>query len=486
MEFVSKFLTEKDKEKISLAVQLHTPLEIMSYTLPREKERYIQEILMYFLLQCHQEHMTDNLVFCLSELLTNAKKANTKRVYFKEKNLDINNEMDYHQGMVTCKEETLSNIEHYLTLQKEAGLYIKLILQLNDDGITIEIRNNAVITKFEKKRILEKLRVAEKYEEPHQVVSLMVDQTEGAGLGIIIIVLMLRKIGLSRDNYKVFTNDTETVTQMILPLHQEIDKQMISLYEEFVDNLNEIPVFEDKLNEFTGLVPKADDTALIDFISKDVSFAAILLKEACSKGHSCSKITNAFEVLGRDAVTALYTKDNPAIRLIKKEEDVRNLWNHEKDVAFFAYNLAKNAADFHFDLEEVYVGALLHDIECLLLEVATPEQKETVQKLAGSLDEKGVLYQLFMKDFGHSHGCYKIAQKWGLPETIAQVVRFHNNPSYAPEEIKPVVFAVYLADLLQYYEQGKAEYYQINTEALEFFGIHTKGQLDFMLKQLRA
>ena len=224
MEFVSKFLTEKDKEKISLAVQLHTPLEIMSYTLPREKERYIQEILMYFLLQCHQEHMTDNLVFCLSELLTNAKKANTKRVYFKEKNLDINNEMDYHQGMVSCKEDTLSNIEHYLEMQKEAGLYIKLILQLNDDGIRIEIRNNSLVTKFEKKRILEKLRVAEKYEEPHQVVSLMVDQTEGAGLGIIIIVLMLRKIGLSRNNYKVFTNETETITQMLLPLNKEVDR----------------------------------------------------------------------------------------------------------------------------------------------------------------------------------------------------------------------------------------------------------------------
>ena len=218
MEFVSKFLTEKDKEKISLAVQLHTPLEIMSYTLPREKERYIQEILMYFLLQCHQEHMTDNLVFCLSELLTNAKKANTKRVYFKEKNLDINNEMDYHQGMVTCKEETLSNIEHYLILQKEAGLYIKLILQLNDDGITIEIRNNAVITKFEKKRILEKLRVAEKYEEPHQVVSLMVDQTEGAGLGIIMIKKILSQVSSAKDCFKIKATDTETITELkIIP-----------------------------------------------------------------------------------------------------------------------------------------------------------------------------------------------------------------------------------------------------------------------------
>ena len=484
MEFASKFLTEQDKEKISLAVQLHTPLEIMTYTLPREKERYIQEILSYFLIQCHQEHMTDNLVFCLSELLTNAKKANTKRVYFKEQNLDINNEMDYHQGMVSCKEDTLSNIEHYLELQKKEGLYIKLILQLNDEGITIEIRNNALLTKFEKKRILEKLRVAQKYEEPHQVVSLMVDQTEGAGLGIIIIVLMLRKIGLSRDNYKVFTNDKETVTQMILPLNKEIDKQMESLYEEFVDNLDAIPVFEDSLKAFSDAAAHSDDNELIDLISKDVSLAALLLKEVASKGHSCAKITSAFEVLGRDEVIALFAKDNPAIRVIKKEQDVRNLWKHETEVAFFAYNFAKNLPEFKFDLEEVYVSALMHDIECLLLEVATPEQKEAVQKLASSLDEKGILYDLFLKDFGHSSGCYKVAQRWGLPETIAQVVRYHNNPSYAPEGIKPVVYAVYLADILQYYEKGQAEFYQISTDALEYFQIHTKGQLDFLLKSL--
>ena len=484
MEFASKFLSEQDKEKISLAVQLHTPLEIMSYTLPREKERYIQEVLMYFLMQCHQEHMTDNLVFCLSELLTNSKKANTKRVYFQEQNLDINNEMDYHQGMVTCKEDTLSNIEHYLELQKKAGLYIKLILQLNDEGIKIEIRNNAVITKFEKKRILEKLRVAEKYEEPHQVVSLLVDQTEGAGLGIIIIVLMLRKIGLSRENYKVFTNDTETITQMILPLNKEIDKQMEALYEEFVDNLNTIPVFEETLKEFSDAAAKADDNELINIISKNASLAALLLKDVAAKGHSCAKITSAFKVLGRDGVTALLSKDNPAFRIIKKEQDERGLWKHAADVAFFAYNLANNSPEFKFDLEEVYVGALLHDIECMLLEVATPEQKEAVQKLAASLDEKGALYDLFLKDFGHSSGCYKVAQSWGLPEAIAQVVRYHNNPSYAPEGIKPVVYAVYLADILQYYEQGKAEYYQINTDALDFFQIHTKVQLDFLLKQL--
>lgn len=486
MDFSSKFLTEQDKEKIRLAVQLHTPLEVMSYTLPREKERYIQEILMYFLIQCHQEHMTDNLVFCLSELLTNAKKANTKRIYFKEQKLDINNEMDYHQGMVSFKDDMLANLEHYLLLQKEAGLYIKLILQLYDEGIKIEIRNNSVLTVFEKQRINEKLKIARKYEEPKQVIARVIDQTEGAGLGIIIIVLMLRKIGLPKDSYKVFSTDAETVTQMILPLNAQINKDMDSLYEEFVGSLNTIPVFEEALEDFEKLAAdtQSDDNMLIDFIAKDVSFAAVLLKTAAAKGFECSKITKAYEKLGRSEVQALFTKDNKNIRLIKKEQDVRNFWQHEYDVAFFAYNITKNKPELGLDLEEVYVCGLFHDIECLLLEVATDEQKAVVKNLAASIDSDGKLYDLFINDFGHSRGCFMLAQKWGLPDSISQVIHYHNNPDNAPEEIKNIVNVVYLADILQYYRTGKAEYFQLNQNVLSFFKIESKEQLDIIVDKI--
>ena len=37
---------------------------------------------------------------------------------------------------------------------------------------------------------------------------------------------MLQKIGLSKDNYKVFATETETITQMILPLNEEISKEL--------------------------------------------------------------------------------------------------------------------------------------------------------------------------------------------------------------------------------------------------------------------
>ena len=90
-----------DKEKIQVAVKLHSPIEIVSYVLPRDKELYIQEVLTEFLTECHQEHLAESLRFCITELLVNAKKANTKRVFFKEKNLDITSLEDYETGMKT-------------------------------------------------------------------------------------------------------------------------------------------------------------------------------------------------------------------------------------------------------------------------------------------------------------------------------------------------------------------------------------------------
>ena len=76
-----------DKEKIRVSVGLQLPIEITSYTLPRNTEVYIRNVMEMFLEECHQDHLKEYLNFCLSELLTNAKKANTKRVYFKEKGL---------------------------------------------------------------------------------------------------------------------------------------------------------------------------------------------------------------------------------------------------------------------------------------------------------------------------------------------------------------------------------------------------------------
>ena len=80
-----------DTEKIRLAIRSGVPLSITTYTLPHNMEVYMEEVLTQFLKELGQDQMVAYLVYCQNELITNAKKANTKRVYFKEKGLDITN-----------------------------------------------------------------------------------------------------------------------------------------------------------------------------------------------------------------------------------------------------------------------------------------------------------------------------------------------------------------------------------------------------------
>jgi hypothetical protein len=120
-----------DEEKIKKAVQSGMPLTITTFTLPHEIEVYVEQVLTIFLRQVEQEKLKDYVVYCVQELAVNAKKANTKRVFFSERGLELDNPDDYKLGMTTFKEDTLNNIGHYLQLQKNKGLYIKLIFHVS-------------------------------------------------------------------------------------------------------------------------------------------------------------------------------------------------------------------------------------------------------------------------------------------------------------------------------------------------------------------
>ena len=181
-----------DNSKIKMAIRAGIPLSITTYTLPREMSEYMEKVLSSFLKELGQEHMDTYLKYCLNELVTNAKKANTKRIYFKEKNLDLFDADDYEKGMQTFKEETLNNIRYYLGLQKKSGLYVKLILQTRNNRIKIEVRNNSELTFREYKRMHDKLSRAQQYTSVDQAMTQIVDLSEGAGLGIIIMILMVQ------------------------------------------------------------------------------------------------------------------------------------------------------------------------------------------------------------------------------------------------------------------------------------------------------
>ena len=67
-------------------------------------------------------------------LAGNANRANAKRIYFSEKGLDICRAEDYQKGLETFRSEVFGRIKEFHAKQKEAGLYIKIDFQLNDQA----------------------------------------------------------------------------------------------------------------------------------------------------------------------------------------------------------------------------------------------------------------------------------------------------------------------------------------------------------------
>jgi len=209
-------VTDTEINLIKAAVQKKEPVEISLYSVSRAEEDTINRILLAVLEASDQSHLMSYLSYSTLELMANANKANTKRVYFQEKKLDINNPDDYQNGMLTFSVDTTVNKEHYKELLEAQNMYVNMLFT-SDESITVEVTNKAQLTEVELKRINDKLERAKIYNTMDEALT-DIDKTEGSGLGLIIIVLMLKQLGLGRDNLQFESSNGITSFFITIPM----------------------------------------------------------------------------------------------------------------------------------------------------------------------------------------------------------------------------------------------------------------------------
>lgn len=481
---------EIERNIVRNSIKLQLPIEITSYTLPRNMEAYIQKVLEIFLEECYQDHLTEYLKFCLGELLTNSKKANTKRVYFEDKNLDINNPEDYELGMKTFKEEAFDNINYYLDLQRKAGLYVKLVLQLKADKVIIEIRNNSIITPAERERIQQKLDNVQQYKTMDEVVNKVLDTTEGAGLGIIIIILMLQRVGLSKENYQVFTTDDETVTRIILPGNEKIFAAIDIMSYELIYMRDHIPVLEQHFKEVNDLSSASplDRNALLKAVRGDMNLALLLLKYSSEKDKSCISLYKAMELLSDQELRFVFSESNPTCYVVENTPELEDLFFHAERVAYFAYSLYKNLPPFEskYDADSVYTLGLLNSLGYMFLRTETKEQSDYMQELAEQFEEySDKILDVF--NFGNSNNYLKRAyiKKMNFEEDVSVILSCWNNSDKVREDLVPITDILYVAEMMQYYDEKQVEYYQVDKMILKKFKIGDEKQFKTVLVQMK-
>ncbi len=466
-----------DKNKIRRAIESGLPLMLTTYTLPHEMEMYMNAVLAAFLEEIGKPQLKEYMTYCLSELVGNAKKANTKRIYFKEKSLDVHNRRDYMEGMKTFKQDTLDNIHHYLEEQEKAGLYIRLILQKRNDKVRIEVRNNSALSYFEYVRIHDKMSRAQQYKSIDQALKQLLDDSEGAGLGLVIMILMLKKLGFSEESYQVKSECGETISRLVLPINTEQRESISLISSEFVNLIEDLPQFPENIAEINRLLdnPNSKMSDIAEKISNDVSMTADLLRLVNSASFSrsvrCRSIGDAVKFVGiRGVKNMLYSIGS--IKNLSKDgeketERKKELWTHAYKAAFYAYNIARNIiSDDRECVEDSYVCALLHDMGKIIFETAHPD---LIEKLKTILAHKGISADLFEKliaGVDHAEIGAMIAEKWNFPEQIIGVIRYHHEPGEAPEDIRNLCSVVYIADMIIHYQNEEIDFEDIDFDVL--------------------
>ena len=481
-----------DESKIKKAVQSGIPLTITTFTLPHEIEVYMEQVLTIFLREVNQEKLKDYIVYCVQELAVNAKKANTKRVYFTERGLDINNAEDYKEGMLTFKNDTLNHIDHYLQVQKDTGLYIRLVFQVKKGVINIEIRNNIAITKTELIRIHDKLARSRQYNSLEEALSQVLDDTEGAGLGLVILVLMLKKMGLDEDCFDVTGTETETIARIFIPLEKTRLENLTSLSKTIVDNVNSLPQFPENIVIVQKLIndPKSEMSDIARQISMDPALTADLLKIVNSAQYMLAKkvdnIAEAVKLVGmRGIKNLLYSYGTQKI-LGGDTAEKRLLWEHCYKTAFFAFNLVKNFKKDHNLLDDAYVGGILHDMGKIIFANVHPELLDKIKTFCSDKGMPASTFEDLSAGMNHAEIGSMVAEKWNFPEQLVCAIRYHHDPLAVAPEDQDLVFTVYMANMLCEYEVGDVTYGQFEPEVLDSFGINSQKQIDSLLERFSS
>ncbi|PIQ95451.1 MAG: phosphohydrolase [Nitrospinae bacterium CG11_big_fil_rev_8_21_14_0_20_56_8] len=198
--------------------------------------------------------------------------------------------------------------------------------------------------------------------------------------------------------------------------------------------------------------PESSFSEIAQIISRDVALSARLLKIVNSSFFGFSSrietITHAITIVGlaqlRDLVLA--TTVVSQFRGVPQEVvNMERFWSHSIACGLAAriiaiYRREPNA-------ERYYVKGILHDVGRLILFLNLPDK----MKEAFSLYENdgGLLYEAERKvlGFDHSEVGGALIQTWNLPPTLQETVRYHHNPSKAPQDPTSASI-IHLADII--------------------------------------
>ncbi len=223
---------------------------------------------------------------------------------------------------------------------------------------------------------------------------------------------------------------------------------------EGIDNLPTLPAVMNRLTEALNN-PECCASDVVRVLVNDVSISAQILKTVNSPifstgGPKVDDLQTAIARLGFREVRniALSTSvfqmfDAVESRLFDRQE----FWRHCLSTSLAASEIGK-LAGFALKMDELHLAGLVHDIGKIILDAEFTDLFE--QSLGLALQKDLPLYQAeqVVMEIDHSEVGAILAAGWNLPEVATAAIRYHHEIKGCPDETKPVLHVVSLANYI--------------------------------------
>jgi putative nucleotidyltransferase with HDIG domain len=459
--------------------------------LPHESHALLDRILETYLVELGQERIMEPLSYCLKELIINAQKANIKRVYFEEKGLDILEDHDYDTGMAAFRRESAERLEHWLQLLKEKNLVIGVTFHTTGGNLAIAVRNSAELTPREQSRIYDRIARARAFHSFVEALAQPIDASEGAGLGILILLQFLKRIGLGEEAFLIEALDGGTTASLTIPMNQVQLEKIGVLTQAIVRDVDSLPHFPETILELIRLTEdsRATIAQIAGRIATDPTLTADLLKLVNSAHYvlprRVNNILQAVKIVGMKGLRNLLYSYGAQKILGEKYAEMKTLWDHSYRTAYYAFLLARSFKPKLDILDDVYVAGILHDLGQIIVTYLHPDAMEQMARFCKDKDIPPRILERFSFGLNHADVGALIARKWNFPEQLVQGIKHHHDPLTAPMQYKETVFCVYLANSLCDLEREFITFEQMERPVLLEYGIRSEEQCRRILERLQ-
>ncbi len=457
----------------------------------REITRFVNSVFTKILAKTDMLYLQGPVENVTRELIINAVKANSKRIYFKKQNLDISNPEHYEEGMISFKNFMVEQMEQLPEELKESGYRVELNLRKDNDGFIILIRNNTGLLPFEEERIKMRLDKAREYTDFADIYMDVADDDEGEGLGIPLTMLFLKNSGIGDSSFKIVSNGAITQSSFRIPLKTQAAEMTNIIRDKLVSEINDLPTFPEHIMELQAMCRNRDISLnnIAHKIALDPALSASVLKLSNSALFMSPKrienIADALKIIGLKNLNAILVASTTRKIMDERFSSFRDIWDHCNRCAFYTRLIAQKVGLPKLS-DMVVLSGLLHDLGKIVLLSANADLTQQIETISVNrqMRTSTALEELSM-GISHSSIGRMIAEKWNFPEYIIESIAYHHSPLNPEIKNRDAVYITYIANSMCLIEENKFDFLFMEDDVLTKYGLNRKEDFDVFHQNLK-